>query len=182
MNGSCRCVPGWVLLVLAGIGCGAGGESVRKEEPVPTGALRPMAEDRANLPLGLEVEGALRPDGDLDLVVTVRVAGRLFAPPVLRVAPPEGASLVRGYAEEVLAAPGRDVTYRREFTVHPARTPLRIVVQSVGVAYGARAEASWPPPDAATTPAGPRTEAVPATGIGGVEIREAVPLDRPTSR
>lgn len=130
-----------VGLVLA---CSGPGETIRADRKVPAGALEPVLASPARSPLGLDLDGAVQSNGDLVLVATIQVAARLAAPPVLRIGLPEGASLVRGFAEEVLAAPGRDVTYRRQFTVRPALGPVRVVVQSIGIGHGVRVEGRWP--------------------------------------
>jgi hypothetical protein len=134
----------WVTVVSTAA-C-AGPERVQRVDEEPS-AEAPPAEvsERARRPLELYLEGVEDPArGTTVLIATIRLAAGLIAPPVVHLELPPGAELVRGYVEEVLSAPGREVTYRREYVVRGARGPIRIRVQSFGVAGGTRVEACWP--------------------------------------
>lgn len=155
-----RLAPVLALMLAAAAGCtAAAGERLRDDDFPPEGALEAVSSESATASsshrsrLGLDLAGTVRPDGDLDLVATIRVSGRLVAPPVVRIGLPAGATLVSGFAEEVLAAPGRDVVHTRTFTIHPALGPVRVSVQSIGVGYGTVVKAQWPAAEPAPEPA-----------------------------
>jgi hypothetical protein len=127
--------------------CG-GPDRVQRVDREPSAEVpAEAASEPAHRPLELALEGVEDPGRDtVVLVATIRLAAGLIAPPVVRVMLPPGAELVRGIPEEVLSAPGRQVTYRREYVVRGARGPIRIRAQSFGVAGGVRVEALWPSP------------------------------------
>jgi len=157
--------------------CSAGdGAGKAAGEPVPEpGATGMSLHVRPGMDLHLD--GTEGPDGSTVLVATIRLAAGLTAPPVVRLVLPEGAELAGGSLEEVLAAPGREVTYRREYRVRGSRGPIRVVVQSVGVARGLRVEATWPQPGSIVPAPAVQARPIPPTTVDGVRIDSAVPLD-----
>lgn len=146
---------------------------------VPSARADATAASRLEPPLRVTLEGTARGD-DAEVTATIAVRGRLAATPILRIALPDGATLVQGLPEEAVAGiePGTDAT--RRFGVRGLGAGrVTVMVDAASPAAGAHAEASWPAPfpvEAVLCPQAPRTEPIPPVTVGGVRIDRAVPL------